>query len=210
MVDGESLGDASVNAGSEGEGWRELTIPIPELVGRIPAWLIASAVIVAGPFWLVHGLPDFLKWPSATALGGLSVRIALLLLAYVISVPIHEGFHALGMVATGSRWSDITFGSKLRQGIVYVHCAAPMALSAYRITLLLPVVFTGFVPAVWGLATGNGWIVAYAYLMVISAIGDLEMMRVLRPFAGSALVRDHPSLLGCEIKIGPSGDVEQA
>ena len=184
------------------EQWVEVTIPIKEIVARLGWWLLVVAILVFGPTILLAGQPVWISWPwSAGMLQDVAVGVVLLLLAYVVSVPLHEGLHALGMLATGAQSSDIKFGARLLHGVVYVHCGVPMPLSAYRIVLLLPVVVTGVAPAVWGIVTGNGWVATYAYLMIVSAIGDLEMYWRLRGWPGGALVRDHPTLLGCEIRL---------
>ncbi len=179
---------------------QEVTIPIEEIVSRLGRWLVVVAALVFGPLVVFRGLPEMPPWPlSSVWLGDAARWVAILLGAYVLSVPVHEGLHAVGMVATGSRWSDISFGARLRHGIVYVHCSEPMSVAAYRIVLLLPVVVTGFIPAVVAWFTGNGSVAAYAYLMTVSAIGDFEMFWRLRALGRDLLVRDHPSLLGCEI-----------
>ncbi len=182
--------------------WLEITIPIKEIVSRLGWWLLAVAVGVFGPTVVFAGASLSVPWPwSAGMLHEAAIGVALLLLAYLVSVPIHEGLHALGMLMTGVHASDITFGARLLHGVVYVHCRAAMRLSAYRVVLLIPVVVTGLGPAIWGILTGNGWVATYAYLMIVSAIGDLEMYWRLRGWPGRTLVRDHPSLLGCEIKL---------
>ena len=193
------------------EDWREVTIPVQEIVSRLGWWLLAVAFVVFVPAFWVAGLPDWSPWPwSAGALHEVAVGVALLLAAYLLSVPVHEGLHALGMLMTGCRPSDIRFGARILQGIVYVHCSTAMKLSAYRVVLILPVIVTGLLPAVWGIAVGNGWITTYAYLMIVSAIGDLEMAWRLRGWDGDSIVRDHPSLLGCEIRVASEGPGDPA
>jgi hypothetical protein len=190
---------------SHPDQWQEVTIPIREIVSRLGWWLLGVALSVFGPAIWVSGLPEWSprSW-SAGTLHEVAVGVALLLAAYLLSVPVHEGLHALGMLLTGARRSDIRFGARILQGVVYVHCSAPMKLSAYRIVLVLPVIVTGFLPAVWGIVSGKGWVMIYAYLMIVSSIGDLEMLWRLRGRPGSLLVRDHPSLLGCEIRFDAS------
>ncbi|MDX1740073.1 MAG: DUF3267 domain-containing protein, partial [Rhodothermales bacterium] len=188
------------------EEWVEVTIPIREIVGRLGWWLFAAALLLYGTAFLVWGPPQLPAWPwTAEWLHEVGVSVGLLVVAYVVSVPVHEGLHAVGMMLTGTRLSEITFGARILQGIVYVHCAAPMPLSAYRTVLLLPVIVTGFLPAVVGIAVGNHWVTTYAYLMIVSAIGDLEMFRRLRPWPRDVIVRDHPSELGCEVRVVRQG-----
>ncbi len=187
--------------------WREVTIPIPEIVRRIGWWLAGCGLLVGLPYVLLHGWPSAVVGPfTFESLGRVSLGLVIVLVAYVLSVPIHEGLHAAGMLATGTPRSAISFGVRLRQGIVYIHCSQAMPLSAYRFSLLLPVVVTGLAPAVWGLATGGGWIVLYAYLMIVSAVGDLETIWRLRRLESSTVVRDHPSKLGCEVQVSSSAE----
>ncbi len=184
--------------------WREVTIPIPELVRRIGWWLAGCGVLVGLPYVVLYGWPEALTGPfTFEGLGRVSFGLVMVMVAYIVSVPIHEGLHAAGMLLTGTPRSAISFGARLRQGVVYIHCSHAMPLSAYRFSLLLPVIVTGLAPAVWGLATGDGWIVLYAYLMIVSAIGDLEMVWLLRKMDSSTVVRDHPSKLGCEVQMSP-------
>ncbi len=190
---------------SDRDAWQEVTIPIREIVLRLGWWLVIVALVLCLPMVLLWGVPDLPAWPwPAVWLGEIARGGALLLLAYVVSVPIHEGLHALGMLVTGTPRSEITFGARILHGVVYVHCGAEMKLTAYRLVLILPVLVTGLLPAVWGLAGGSWWIVAYAYLMIVSAAGDLEMYWRLRKFPGDALTRDHPDLLGCEVLLPES------
>jgi hypothetical protein len=183
------------------EGWVEVTIPLRELVSRLVWWLVAVAALVYIPSLILSGFPALPTWPwPAGWLHDVAVGAGILLLAYLISVPIHEGLHVAGMMITGTRWSEITFGARILQGVVYVHCGTPMELSAYRTVLLLPVAVTGVAPAIFGIISGNMWVTTYAYLMIVSAIGDLEIFWRLRSWPGDTVVRDHPSQLGCQIR----------
>lgn len=182
--------------------WHPVTISVGELVSRLGRWIIGTMLIVAVPFGVFNGWTTLVPPPlGADFLGDVALGVLILIGVYTLSVPVHEGLHALGMVATGTPTSSITFGAKWRQGIVYIHCDRPMSLRAYRFTLLLPVVVTGFLPAVAGIAIGSHWIAVYAALMIVSAVGDMEMVWRLRDLPGETLVRDHPDELGCEIQL---------
>lgn len=182
--------------------WHEVTIPVRELVGRLGPWIIGTMLVVAVPFAVVNGWGSLVPPPlGADFLGDVALGVLILIGVYTLSVPVHEGLHALGMIATGTPTSSITFGAKLRQGIVYIHCDRPMSLRAYRFTLLLPVVVTGLFPAVAAVALGSHWIAIYSALMIVSAVGDMEMVLRLRGVPSETPVRDHPDKLGCEIQL---------
>lgn len=182
--------------------WHEVTISVSELVSRLGRWIIGTVVIVAVPFGAVNGWASLVPPPlDADFLGDVALGVLILIGVYTLSVPIHEGLHALGMVATGTPTSSISFGAKWRQGIVYIHCDRPMSLGAYRFTLLLPVVVTGLLPAVVAVVIGLHWIAVYSALMIVSAVGDMEMVWRLRDLPAETMVRDHPDELGCEIQL---------
>lgn len=182
--------------------WHEVTIPVSELVSRLGRWIIGTVLIVALTFGAVNGWTSMILPPlSADFLSEVALGVLILIGVYTLSVPVHEGLHALGMIVTGTPGSSITFGAKWRQGVVYIHCDRPMSLRAYRFTLLLPVVVTGFLPSVVAVAVGSHWIAVYSVLMIVSAVGDMEMVWRLRDLPGDLLVRDHPDELGCEIQL---------
>ncbi len=182
--------------------WKEVTISVRELVGRIGLWIVGTMLVVALPFGIVNGWTSLIPPPlGVDFLGDVSLGVLILIGVYTLSIPVHEGLHALGMIATGTPTSAITFGAKLRQGVVYIHCSRPMSLSAYRFTLLLPVALTGVLPAAVAVAIGSHWIAIYSALMIVSAVGDLEMVYRLRGLPSETMVRDHPDELGCEIQL---------
>ena len=201
------MNDLAVPAG---DNWTEVTIPIMELVGRLGHWFLVTLLLFVLPFAVVNGWSALVPPPlSAAFLGDVALGVAVLVGIYVLSVPIHEGLHAVGMILTGTPITAITFGAKLKQGVVYIHCSRPMPLTAYRFALLLPVLFTALLPGAVGVVVGSVWVVLYAALMFISAIGDLEMVWRLRHLPPATLVRDHPDLLGCEVRLPrDGGDVE--
>lgn len=186
--------------------WAAVTIPITELVRPLGRWFLITVLLFVLPFGVVNGWSALVPPPlSAAFLGDVAVGVAVLVGIYVLSVPIHEGLHAVGMILTGTPRAAITFGAKLRQGVVYIHCSRPMPLTAYRFSLLLPVLLTALLPGAVGVVAGSVWVVLYAALMFISAVGDLEMVWRLRHLPRETLVRDHPKLLGCEVRLAGDG-----
>lgn len=181
--------------------WRDLTVPLEELVRQAPRWTLGLAAVVFVPYVLLWGLPEV---PALEEVPRLLVEavlhVLLFLLVYAISVFVHEGLHAAGMMAfAGVPPRTIRFRARLREGIAYVHTDRPMSARAYRGVLALPGIVTGVLPAGAGLFYGSGWLAFYGFVMLASALGDLVVLRLMRPLPGDALVRDHPSRVGCQV-----------
>jgi succinate dehydrogenase hydrophobic anchor subunit len=139
-----------------------------------------------------------LIWGSASLQAVLGRLISPFLLVFALSIVVHEALHGLGCVLVGRvPRREIKFGFK---GLmVYVHCKAPMTASAYRISLMLPGVIMGLIPALVGLAWGSAWLTVYGTLMVIAALGDLMVLWLIRSVPRDARIQDHPSAPGCQI-----------
>ncbi|MGM9929266.1 MAG: DUF3267 domain-containing protein [Bacillus sp. (in: firmicutes)] len=118
----------------------------------------------------------------------------------LVGLVIHEFVHALGFVYVGkAKWSDIKFGIIWKYLAPYAHCKIPITIGAYRVALLLPVIVTGIVPLIIGLAIGSGWLTAAGVVLTVGGIGDWAIFRKIRPFPADSLLQDHPSEIGCII-----------
>lgn len=183
--------------------WHDLTLSIEQVVRfglrRLPALSILSLL----PILILHGFPD-LSWPESigsAALKGLLWTI-LAVAVYGVSALLHEGIHILAMLLfAGAPLSSIRFGFRPREGVVYVHSSRPMSARAYRGVLLLPAFVQGILPIVYGSVVGSGWLVIYGYVMLVSSIGDLAILQLIRHLHVDDLVRDHPYGVGCQVLV---------
>ncbi|GIV57873.1 MAG: hypothetical protein KatS3mg042_0786 [Rhodothermaceae bacterium] len=180
--------------------WRDLTLPLDALLRPVLRWSVYLALLLFVPFVLVWGGPsyDLGGWPAAvlTVLAGGVGAVGI----YAISAVLHEALHALAMrVVAGVPWRSIRFGVRWRDGVAYVHTDRPMTVRAYRVVLAVPGLLQGVLPALAGLFYGNGWLLLYGYVMLVSSLGDAVMLRLLAPLDGATLVRDHPTELGCQV-----------
>jgi hypothetical protein len=113
---------------------------------------------------------------------------------------VHEALHALGFVVFGRATKGaIRFGFHWKALALYAHSDQPMSASAYRKSIVLPVVALGIVPCGMGLLFGMGGLYAYGVLMAVAASGDLLILWVIRRVPGSAFVLDHPARPGCYV-----------
>jgi hypothetical protein len=122
---------------------------------------------------------------------------------FLLSVVVHEALHWLGYVAFAHLpWKSVRPGFDLRSFSAYVHADSPVRVSAYRALVALPGVILGLMPAVIGIAIGNGLITMYGFIMLVGACGDLVILWKIRRVLTGALVVDHPSRAGCWVLTG--------
>ncbi len=145
--------------------------------------LIALPVFLGAHVWLwgVEGI-DF-SWQHALALLPLTVA--------------HEGLHGVGFLLAGAPRSQLRFGFSLKRLTPFAHCSAPMRARGYRVSVVLPGVALGLVPAILGVATGFGWLTVIGAVMIGAAGGDLAVLWAIRRVPRDVSVRDHPSKPGC-------------
>lgn len=183
--------------------WQDLTLPLAEVIRLAKRMLVGLALVAFLPFVMLWGLPSFLPsgdWLSV--LGRAFAAVGLFTIAYLLSAVVHEGLHAFAMlIFAGISPRAIRFGVRLSEGVAYVHADRPMTVRAYRRVLALPALLQGVLPLLAGLAIGSGWLTLYGYVMLVSAAGDVAVLRLLRPYDGDRLVRDHPDDVGCLIAV---------
>lgn len=176
-----------------------------ELVGSatisMAAANIAALLLIPIAGLLTFG-PFLLLWPAGERpfFADLDVPIWTMLLIFVVAIVVHELLHGIGFVALGgASWRDVKFGFSWKGFAPYAHCRVPLAIGPYRWCVLLPGLVLGVVPALAGLLLGSLPLVAFAFLMLVAAAGDIVILAAsLRVPAGS-LVQDHPSEGGCLI-----------
>jgi hypothetical protein len=153
------------------------------------------ALVVLGPYALVWGMEDLRA----------SIEVAFALPWFVpiffLGIVVHEGLHGLGFAWVGGvPRREISFGVKWLTLTPYAHCVVPMRASAYRAAVALPALALGVLPALVGLALGNGVLAAWGTLLLGAAGGDLAILWAIRRVPGRAVVRDHPSRAGCLVR----------
>ena len=110
----------------------------------------------------------------------------LLIVGYVVLIVLHELFHLLGFRVFGKvPWKSMVVGMNLKLGIAYATTDLLMTNRAIQKALLLPFWTTGVVPALIGLATGNGiWFTLLPFLLVV----PLVILRCIRSYANFLMI----------------------
>lgn len=121
------------------------------------------------------------------------LKIVLLILFYIALLILHEGIHAISFIIFGkAKKGDVSFGVILKHGMIYCTTKRPLTASAYKISLLTPIIFTGIIPLVIFIISGNvGYIFLFS-LMVSGGAGDLIMFNRIRKYPSYQLILDHP------------------
>jgi hypothetical protein len=121
----------------------------------------------------------------------LDIIISIIMIAVLLII--HELIHALGAIVFGKlSFKDIKFGVNLKQGMLYCHMEKPMKVNAYRIAILLPIIFTGIIPLIISAFWGNIFLVVVFSLMVSGGAADIIMFFSLAGISNNTLVSDHP------------------
>jgi hypothetical protein len=180
----------TVAASSSNKKMTDLSVPVHELPRWV--WMLSLFLLFAPliPFIAVHGILTLLY-------GMTPVEI---LIGFAILIVLHEGIHALGWkLASGLPWSAFTFGIAWRALSPYCHCKQPMGVIPYRIGGILPLIFTGILPWLIGMATANATITALGTMLIAGAVGDIYVLWTIRNVPASAQLIDHESNAGCVV-----------
>ncbi|MHA2611597.1 MAG: DUF3267 domain-containing protein [bacterium JZ-2024 1] len=132
----------------------------------------------------------------------LTVGLWPFVLALVAGFVAHELLHAVGFLAFGRiPRRAIKFGVHWSWQVImpYCTCSVPVPAYIYRIAVLLPGIVLGVLPALLGIILKEANMTFWGALMFAGAGGDFTILWLIRSVPASALVRDHPSEIGCEI-----------
>ena len=119
------------------------------------------------------------------------------LFTFMFLTIIHELIHGFffGIYASGG-FKTVKFGINWKAMAPYCHCNEPIKVKNYRIAILMPTVFVGFIPLIIGFITGEINIVAVSTFMIIGGIGDFIALWMLKDFKKDTVVLDHPNKMG--------------
>jgi hypothetical protein len=127
-----------------------------------------------------------------------AASLGIFIAVFVVSVIVHELLHALGWALAGRiGWNHMEFGVHMLTP--YAHTSVAMPVWAYRLGAALPGVVLGAIPGLIAVVVGSGWLALYGAIMLMSAVGDIMVLWLLRDVPRNAMVLDHPSEAGCQV-----------
>lgn len=171
----------------------DTTLSVARANAAVVLVAVGAALALVAPFVAAWGQAEL--WRGV----GAAYRLPVLLPATLAAIVVHEGLHGLGYRLGGAPPSALHFGVNWKVLSPFAGCRHPLRASAYRFAIVLPALVLGGVPWVAGMAVGSGWMVAWGYLMVVMAAGDLAALWAMRRVPGRARVLDHPSRVGCRV-----------
>ncbi len=172
-------------------------------LGMLAGNLVAAplAALLGGGIVAAHLVAHGGLGPSFAPLPWLAV--ALLFLA---GVAVHELLHAAGFVLGGAAPATVRIRVHWPTLTPYATCSTLVSPRAYRVAGALPGVALGLVPAVVGVALGQGALTVWGALFTGLAAGDFVVLWLIRDLPADALVQDHPARLGCRVVPRPAGE----
>ena len=160
-------------------------------LGNINVWATAiffvSAVIGFAINLTVAKTPYL---ATGNVAGDIGLSVGLILVGLIA----HEGIHALSAIIVGKcKKSDVSFGVKFKEGILYCHCEKPMKGGAYCVMLVMPLIVTGLIPYAVCVAAGGLLQIAVFAFMISGAAGDIVMLAgMLKNKDYKRMIKDHP------------------
>lgn len=151
---------------------------------------------------IVTLVPFYFLWGGGALLaGGKHLATWYVLVPGLLGgIVLHEAIHGVSWaVFAGKPLRSIRYGMQWKTLTPYAHCTEPMAARDYRRGAVMPALIVGAIPAVIGLAAGNGALLLYGMIFLVAAAGDFIVLWILRRVPGDTFVEDHPSRAGCYV-----------
>jgi hypothetical protein len=166
--------------------------------------LWANAVVIAAAFptlFLLGGLFFLCNRPLHLSFTANSILSLVLFLAlYFALIVVHELVHGITWaIYAEHHWKDIEFGVMWQLLTPYCTCKVPLKKGQYIIGGLMPLIVLGIVPYIVSLWVGSLFLFLIAYVMILSAGGDVLLVLKLCGYKTNAkevLIYDHPTKAG--------------
>ena len=125
---------------------------------------------------------------------------ALLIVAVLLGIVIHELIHGISWVIFGRKpFSAIKFGFQWQTFTPYAHLKEPVEVNAYRIGALMPGFILGILTYLLSLVLGSGDLFWFSLLHTSAAGGDWLILWLIRNVKPGVQVEDHPTNAGCYV-----------
>lgn len=182
---------------AEGRTVRDRTFSIRRANGLgLLCGLAAAAAVLIGAW--------FLPRHHFAVTGSVIADLLLFFAAVFVSVPVHEGLHALGWAAAGGTFRGLSFG--MAGGTPYCACVRPMGRGRYLLGSLAPAAVLGAGLSAAGLCLMH---VPLAGLGAVNfALAGADLLVAARAlFCRADLLLDHPERCGFYAFSAPAADV---
>jgi len=125
---------------------------------------------------------------------------AVLIIAVLLGIVIHELIHGISWVIFGQKpFSAIKFGFQWKTFTPYAHLKEPVEVNAYRLGAFLPGFILGIFTYLLSLVLGNGDLFWFSLVHTSAAGGDWLILWLIRHVKAGMQVEDHPTNAGCYV-----------
>lgn len=132
-------------------------------------------------------------WPSL--FDGFRPWVAMAM--YLASVPVHEALHYCGFVLWGGvDRRDVDFRFSRESLSPYVVCRANTTVARYKVAALLPFLFVGILPFVYGLSAPDPTVYVVSVVNITACAGDLILYFLLCRLPNHSVVARHGQRIG--------------
>ncbi len=155
------------------------------------------AMVAAGPFAVLAVVLYLSKWGGETFILEVDfVSVALFLLAFLISIPVHEVLHGLAWsLVSKNGWKSIRFGILRPSYTPYCHCKEPLGFGAYLFGAVTPFLILGVATFLLSYTSGCLFWLLFSIVHFIAAGGDATLIFMMLPYTKAKFL-DHPSECG--------------
>ena len=124
--------------------------------------------------------------------------IGLFFIVTIISIIIHELIHGYFFAKYNrSGWKTVKFGFNKEMLAPYATCQEPVKVKQFRIIVIMPTIILGIIPLLISLFINHNLLLFfYAVFMILSGIGDILVLWVVRKLDTNQYIIDHPRALG--------------
>lgn len=123
-------------------------------------------------------------------------------IALLFLIVVHELLHGLTWsIFTKEKLKSISFGIIWKSLNPYCTCNEALKRNEYILGLLMPCIVLGIIPAIISLFNHNNWWLVTGAVMIMSAGGDLLILKMILDHKGSNddLYLDHPTEIGLTV-----------
>ena len=172
------------------ENKRDLSVSMAR--ANVIVMFISIPVIVMqfAVFLLLHGTEGL----------RLTLNTALLIVAVLLGIVVHELLHGLSWMVFGHKpFLAIKFGVQWKTLTPYARLKEPVEVNAYRLGAFLPGFILGILTYSLSLAFGNGDLFWFSLVHTSAAGGDWLILWLIRNVRAGRQVEDHPTNAGCYV-----------
>lgn len=116
---------------------------------------------------------------------------------YLVSIPLHEALHYCGFVLlNGVDQRDVEFRFNRETMSPCVICKVNTTVIRYKIAALLPFIFLGILPFVYGLLKPDPTVFVVSVFNITACVGDLILFFLLLRLDNRSIVARHGQRIG--------------